>query len=73
MPALRLQAAEWETIDTEVFDGRFIVTFAEDLAVDHPDRSSPTHRALDDIHGGTPKRKGTHVASPSSPQIAVPD
>jgi hypothetical protein len=62
-----------ETIDAEVFDDRFLVTFAEDLAVDHPGRSSPTDRAVDDIHGETPKTKGTHWRPLSSLQIAVPD
>ena len=51
-----------ETIDAEVFDDRFLVTLAEDLAVDHPGRSSPTDRALDDIHGET---EGDALASPS--------
>jgi hypothetical protein len=50
------QPAYQEVIDTELLDDCFLVTLAENVAVDHPGSRSAADRALDDVHGLSPQR-----------------
>jgi len=45
-----------KVIDTELLDDCFLVTLAEDVAVDHPGSRSAADRALDDVHRLLPQR-----------------
>jgi hypothetical protein len=58
------QPAYQEVIDTELLDDCFLVTLAEDVAVDHPGSRSAADRTVDDVHGLSLKDEGDAVCVP---------